>query len=232
MAGIGWALHCCGPAAVREYDRVLVGRPPTNLGESPIPILDVLTCGDRLVLLRVNRSIFSYRVQVSLGQKERKGNLDVVLESDQVTRQRVLRGAGDGQLQAKPGSYALLQDAKYVVAAGYLDCSFKCHATISGHVVASHALHVDLVTCMSVGERQAVLVTGGRDGQLLVWCCAGQGDVNGRGRGGRSARRTDAAGLSPISARPIRADSSHEAALKLVEMSTDLAVVVSASEGG
>lgn len=71
---------------------------------------------------------------------------------DETTRQRIFRGAGDANLQSRPECYGLLSEGNFIATGGYLDCSFKCIATSTGKVHSSHSLHVDLVTCLSIGE--------------------------------------------------------------------------------
>ena len=104
--------------------------------------------------------------------------------------------AADGAVEPRGGErFALSGDGRFLFSCGYYDRSVRCSATADGRTAQVLRAHADVVSCLSLADGGAYLVTGSRDTSLMVWRVAAAGG------GGRGRRRGRAAPRVSVSVR-------------------------------
>ena len=121
--------------------------------------------------------------------------------------------------------FALSGDGRFLFSCGYYDRSVRCSATADGRTAQVLRAHADVVSCLSLADGGAYLVTGSRDTSLMVWRVAAAG---GGGRGGGGG----AGGAPSICERPLHILHGHDDEVVCVAASSELNTIVSGSRDG
>lgn len=134
--------------------------------------------------------------------------------------------AADGAVEPRGGErFALSGDGRFLFSCGYYDRSVRCSATADGRTAQVLRAHADVVSCLSLADGGAYLVTGSRDTSLMVWRVAAAG---GGGRGGGGG----AGGAPSICERPLHILHGHDDEVVCVAASSELNTIVSGSRDG
>ncbi|ETO20005.1 neurobeachin [Reticulomyxa filosa] len=116
-------------------------------------------------------------------------------------------------------SFVVSSNGIYGITSGYLDHSIKVHFLRTGEVLESvtglENGHNDIITCLALASSQDMLVSGARDGSLVLWTINCKSSKPPR---------------QPVLGKPYRLLSVHFDSVRTVEINTKLGVIVSAAD--
>ena len=180
---------------------------------SAAPVLALAARHDRIVSVGADRRLSTHRWLSNGLVDTRQGQQPYAVAAERAPRQPFGVPFVEGLSAAPAARFAASADGRHLFSSGYWDHSVKCSTVADGRTLQSLRAHTDVVSCLSLSEDGATLVTGSRDTTLMVW-------------------PVTAGSAAPLADKPRHVLHGHDDEVSCVAASSEMSLIVSGSRDG